>query len=92
MDVLKAVAVEFPCSVCAGDTYAVTLRQILISQDLLLHEGCHRPDLETECPPAVFARLLADELILAFEQVWQRLEDETRRAGGTLSIQEIREQ
>ncbi len=47
MDILEAVEVELPC----GGLYEVTLKQILLSQQMI-HEGCPVPaDYATECPP-----------------------------------------
>lgn len=85
MDILGAVAIELPCSAC-GDRYEITLRQILISKQML-HEGCPVPaHFATECPPPYYADLIDLELIEGFQQTWQRLEAMARRAGGELIL------
>jgi hypothetical protein len=47
-DILIAAAFELPCNACGG-RFGVTLRQVLLSQGILQHEGCARADQMTEC-------------------------------------------
>ena len=83
MDILQATAIEFPCDVCGGRR-TVTLRQILLSQDMLAHEGCLALHGERECPPAVFATLIDPATIEELQRVWQRLAAGAHAVGGTL--------
>lgn len=81
MDILEAFAIEFPCRAC-GDRYEITLKQVLLSKQLL-HEGCPVPtDFATECPSPYYADLVDRELIEEVPQTWQRLDEKTRVAGG----------
>ena len=91
MDILRTVAIELPCSVCEGQTYSVTLRQVLISLDTLLHEGCQSPDRPSECPPAAFARTVDHALLLDLRTLWQRLEERVHSVGGELSLVSVEE-
>ncbi len=83
MDILSKVAIEFPCNVCGGQR-AVTLRQVLLSQEMLACEGCMALHGEGECPPAVFAPLVEHVLLVELEEQWRRLENRARAAGGRL--------
>jgi hypothetical protein len=85
VDLLTATAIEFPCAVCGGRR-AVTLRQILVSQGMLAHEGCVAPQGERECPPATFAPLVDGGLLGEFEDVWRRLDERAQAMGGQLSL------
>lgn len=85
MDLLTTAAIEFPCDVCGGRR-AVTLRQILLSQDMLEHEGCVAPHGAGECPPAVWAPLVDHELLVELREVWQRLDQRAQAMGGELSL------
>ncbi len=81
MDILEAVAIEFPCRQC-GDRYEITLKQVLLSQHML-HEGCPGPaHFATECPPLYYTDLVDRELLEDLRQTWQRLEEKARAAGG----------
>lgn len=84
-DILAAVAVDLNCNAC-GRRYAVTLRQILLSQQAM-HEGC-LARFDSECPPVVYAPLLEGRLIDEFLQAWKRLEGAAHAAGGELSLDE----
>jgi len=54
MDILEAVAIELRCVSC-GAHYEITLRQVLISEQML-HEGCPVPiQFTNECPPLYYA-------------------------------------
>ena len=85
MKILEAVAIEFPCRAC-GDRYEITLKQVLLSKQML-DEGCPVPfHFATECPPQYYADLLDRELIEEVQQTWQRLEEKARAAGGELIL------
>ena len=85
MDILEAVAIEFPCRVC-GDRYQITLKQVLLSQHML-HEGCPVPThFTTECPPIYYADLVDRELLEEFQHTWERLEEKARSAGAELLL------
>lgn len=60
MDILEKVAIEFPCKACGG-RYEVTLKQVLLSQEML-HEGCP-VQIVDECPPLVYSGLADQEII-----------------------------
>jgi hypothetical protein len=64
----------------------VTLRQILVSQEMLAHEGCLAPEGERECPPATFAPLVDGGLLAELEGLWRRLDERARAMGGALSL------
>jgi hypothetical protein len=85
IDILEAVAIEFPCNAC-GERYQITLMQVLLSQRML-HEGCPVPShFATECPPPYYADLVDRQLIEELRQKWQRLEEKARAAGGDLIL------
>jgi hypothetical protein len=86
MDILIAAGIELPCPACGG-RFTVTLRQILLSQEILTHEGCPTPEQETECPPALAAGLLDRTAIEDLQRAWSRLETEAHTVGGRLSVQ-----
>jgi len=87
VDILTAIAIELPCNVC-GRRYEVTLAQVLLSKDTLLHEGC-QVRRESECPPLAYATLLERELIENLEATWQRLEQGARAVGGNLRLRQL---
>ncbi len=82
-DILDFVAIEIPCSACRG-RYEVTLKQVLLSQEML-HEGCP-VRVETECPPLAYSGLVDQELVRELQGVWMRLEEKARGAGGELKL------
>src|ERR1039458_5974585 len=82
-DILEVVAIEIPCSACGG-RYEVTLKQILLSQEML-HEGCP-VQVETECPPLAYSGLVDQELVQELQGVWLRIEETARAAGGELKL------
>jgi hypothetical protein len=82
-DILDHVAVSVPCGACGG-RYPVSLRHILLAQDML-HEGCPVCD-ERECPPLSYAPLATRQAIDAFERAWTALAHETRSAGWELTL------
>ena len=83
LDLLRRVVVRVPCVACGRD-YGVTLRQVLLAQQLV-HQGCparHEP----ECPPATYARLADKDALHDFDERWWRLVDKVRSAGFELSV------
>lgn len=83
MDIVDVVVVAMPCSACSGE-YEVTLRQALLSHEML-HDGCPVSD-ERECPPLDWSRVVDEQLARELENVWDRLEDKARQAGGELTL------
>lgn len=83
MDILEKLAIELPCSACGG-RYDVTLKQILLSQQML-HEGCPVQVVD-ECPPLAYFGLVDRELIQELQAVWTRLEEKARGAGGEVKL------
>ncbi|MBZ0169151.1 hypothetical protein MELA_00151 [Candidatus Methylomirabilis lanthanidiphila] len=85
MDILEVIAVELPCNAC-GDRYEVTLKQILLSQQML-HDGCPIPaHYTTECPPLHYADLADRELIEGLNRTWLELEARVGRVGARLLL------
>jgi hypothetical protein len=83
VDILKHVAVTVPCVSC-GQHYAVTLRQILLAQDMM-HEGC--PSCaDTECLPLVYANFANEEAVRQFEQSWVRLMQMVKQTGFDVAL------
>ena len=83
MDILEAVAVVLPCNSCGG-RYEVTLKQILLSQEML-HEGCP-VQVETECPPLACSGLVDQEIVQELQRLWARLEEKAHGAGGEVRL------
>lgn len=83
MDILERLAIEIPCSACGG-RYEITLRQVLLSQKML-HEGCPVQNVE-ECPPLAYSGLVDRKIIQDLQEVWARLEDKARAAGGKVKL------
>lgn len=67
-----------PCGAC-GRHYDVTLRQVLLSQDML-HAGCPVAS-ETECPPLTYAALANEAALRDFERSWRRVIDQVNAIG-----------
>jgi hypothetical protein len=85
MDILEAVAIELSCVAC-GSPYEITLRQVLLSQQML-HDGCPvPPSYTTECPPLYYADLVDHDLIRDLERIWLQIETSARAAGGKLLL------
>jgi len=85
MDILEVVAIELRCVSC-GALYEITLRQVLVSEQML-HEGCPVPNQYTnECPPLYYANLVEPGLILELERIWFRLEERAPETGGKLVL------
>jgi hypothetical protein len=83
LDLLQHVAVLVPCSTC-GQHYTVSLRDVLMSQDML-HDGCPVCH-ETECLPLTHAGLADETAAREFEESWIRLSRKVRAAGFDLAV------
>ncbi|HKV24737.1 MAG TPA: hypothetical protein VJN93_09120 [Candidatus Acidoferrum sp.] len=83
MDILDKLAIEVPCAACGG-RYEVTLKQILLSQNML-HDGCP-VQVADECPPLAYSGLVDHETIQELQRVWVRLEEKARSDGGELKL------
>lgn len=83
LDLLQHLAVRVPCGAC-GHRYDVSLRQVLLSQDML-HDGCP-VCAETECSPLTYAALANEEALRDFARSWGRLRDLVHTAGLELTI------
>jgi hypothetical protein len=83
MNILEEVAVSMHCSACSGE-YQVPLKQVLLSHEML-HDGCPVSD-ERECPPLPWSRLVDEQLVREFENIWTRLGERARRSGGELIL------
>ena len=83
LDLLQFVAVRVPCAACR-QPYEVSLRQVLLSQDLL-HDGC-TVAADTECLPLTYASLANEDALRAFEHSWSRLLEVVRRTGFDLTV------
>lgn len=83
LDLLQHVAVRMPCAAC-GQHYDVSLRQVLLSQDML-HDGCPVRS-ETECVPLTDAALANEDALREFERSWSRLSKLARAAGVELTV------
>ena len=83
IDLLEYVAVRVPCASC-GQHYAVSLRQVLLAQDML-HEGCP-VCTETECLPLTYAALANEDALRDLERSWSRLVERVHAAGFDLTV------
>ncbi|MCC7415571.1 MAG: hypothetical protein IT176_00405 [Acidobacteria bacterium] len=83
LDLLQYLAVRVPCAAC-GQHYEVSLRQVLLSQDLL-HEGCPI-HTETECLPLTYAALANEGALRDLERSWALLLDRVRMGGFDLTV------
>ena len=83
MDILEAVAVAIRCNACSGE-YQVPLKQVLLSHQML-HDGCLVSD-ERECPPLHWSHIVDEQLVCEFQNIWSRLEEGARQAGGELTL------
>jgi hypothetical protein len=88
MDILSTVGIELRCNNCGG-SYEITLRQVLLLQQVL-HEGCQARS-ETECYPVAYASLLDPEFIEQFRAAWESLEEAARASGGRLQLRAERQ-
>ena len=81
VDILNSIGIRIRCPNC-GDAYAVPLRDVLLSHELL-HEGCPVAE-ETECPPLFQSRLAPRPAIEALARAWREIEERARGDGGEL--------
>jgi hypothetical protein len=88
MDIVEALSIRIPCTVC-GQFYEVPLSDILLSHRML-EQGCPVPD-ETECPPLFQTRLIPREVPHDFVKAWQRLEKSVHMDNGDLVLNDCRE-
>ena len=88
MNILEALSVRIPCTVC-GQFYEVPLNDILLSHQMLA-QGCPVHD-ETECPPVFQIRLIPRNVLNDFVKAWQRLEETVQRDNGELVLGDCRE-
>lgn len=82
-DILQHVAVSVPCGAC-GQHYDVTLRQVLLSQEML-HEGCPASS-EPECPQLTYASLANETALRALERSWKGVLEQADQMGFTLTF------
>ena len=83
VDLLQHVAVLVPCAAC-GQHYTVSLRDVLMSQDML-HNGCPVCH-ETECLPLTYAALADESAVREFDQSWIQLRQKVQAVGFELTI------
>ncbi len=72
-----------PCGSC-GQHYEVTLRQVLLSQDML-HEGCPSSS-EPECPQLTYASLANEAAVRELEKSWKGILAQADEMGFTLTF------
>lgn len=82
LDLLQHLAVRVPCEAC-GQFYSVSLRQVLLSQQML-HRGC--PAEDSECPPVTYAALANETALHDLERSWSRVLREVRMLGLELTV------
>jgi len=82
LDLLQQVAVLVPCVTC-GQHYTVSLRDVLLSQDMM-HEGCPVCH-ETECLPLTYAALADESAVRELDHSWRRLLQRVKAAGFELT-------
>ncbi len=86
MNILDCVAIRLPCPQCDA-CYDVPLRDVLLSHEIIAHEGCPASvEGESECPPAFQRRLFSANEVRLFEEAWRRLEQHARGDGGELVL------
>lgn len=83
LDILQHVAVSVPCGAC-GQHYDVSLRQVLLSQEML-HAGCPTTS-DTECPPLTYAALANEAVVRDFERSWRRVVEQVSAMGLDLTM------
>jgi hypothetical protein len=83
IDILDEVAVSVPCASCGGH-YPVTLRQVLVAQDLL-HEDCPA-QREAEWLPTAYAGLANEAAVRELDRAWQRISRQVESSGLTLTF------
>ncbi|MGE5245708.1 MAG: hypothetical protein ACM3SQ_15910 [Betaproteobacteria bacterium] len=83
LDILEYVSVSVPCGQC-GRHYDVTLRQVLLSQDML-HEGCPATSPD-ECMPLTYAGLANETTLHDFDRSWACVLRQVQAAGFHLAF------
>ena len=83
LDLLEHIVVRVPCTAC-GQHYSVSLRHVLMSQQLV-HDGCPVCD-ERECLPLTYAALADEAALREFDQSWSLLLHKVRAAGFELTV------
>lgn len=81
LDLLQHLAIQMPCDVC-GQHYAVSLRQVLLSQ-MMVHAGC---SADHDCPPLTYAALANEAALRDLEQDWWRVLRSVRTLGLELAV------
>ncbi len=84
MEFVDAIGIRLPCKRC-GQPYEVPLRDVLVSHELLRHEGCPVAE-ETECPPVAQVFLADESDIAGLQRAWNRLAERVRKDGGELVV------
>jgi hypothetical protein len=85
VDILEAVAIEYSCVACK-DQHEVTLKQVLLYQQML-RDGCPvPPSFTTECPSIYYADFVDHDLLRELERIWLQLEESARAVGGKLLL------
>ena len=82
-EAIAHIALSFPCPVC-GESYDVTLGQILVSQADMA-AGCHARGGD-ECPSMHFASLVARKDIEELDRALAKIESAVTAAGGRISL------
>ena len=83
MDILDAIVVAMPCSACSGE-YEVTLRQALLSHESDARDCSVR--MKENARHSIGHASSMNSLRVSVANVWSRLEDEARQAGGELTL------
>jgi len=78
LDLLQHVQVRVRCPSC-GQDYPVSLRQILLAQEML-EQGCP-PGGDTECVPLAYAGLAGEGAVRDLERSWQRVQRQVEALG-----------
>jgi hypothetical protein len=52
----------------------------------MLHDGCP-VQIVDECPPLAYSGLMDREIIQELQEIWARLEEKAREAGGEVKLQ-----
>jgi hypothetical protein len=83
LDLLQCAVIRVPCIAC-GQRYEVSLRRVLLSQEMM-HDGCP-VSVETECPPLFCAPLADENAVRDLERSWARLSELVRVRGLDLAL------
>lgn len=85
VDILETVSIELSCVGSKG-RYEVTLKQVLLSHEML-HDGCPvPPSFTSECWPLYYADFATYDFIRELERIWLRLDEGARAVGGELLL------